>query len=252
MSSNMTILPVDLLRSRLATAEQDQAAVRKHLSDAEAKVNDLKAQLALAEVQRATLQLDLQESSLLVENARKRLEDATTPKVNYWGVSDNHSQFSCGSWALEATDTSTYSVCVTPSKDVAANAVKSTKLHNGEDVLVSKQRLQGVENIKVGDILYMGDKKRKALFKGVVVGQQVKGLFKSNDPSLDSLRRRVEERCNKMNKTIASSITPLDGEIEILWNVKWECVSKLNKEIKEKIHFSDRSRTIRPLDSPLI
>lgn len=234
------------LRTQLASALTHELALLNQIQPAEDKVNLLKAQLAEAEKEAEAVKNNHAQASAAVDSLRKAIEAESKKDIKIWGVSDNHSCFSSGYWALEATETSTYAIGVIGSASETANV--ESALYNGEKVSVSKKRLQGCENMKVGDILYMGDKKRKALFKGIITGQSVKGLFRASDPSVNSFRRRVQERYRKANRTIPDCL-PLEDEIDIMWDVQWECVGKLTKEIKEKIYFSDRSRTVRALQS---
>ncbi len=242
----MSSSQINNLRTQLACALSDEIILLSQIQSAEDKITSLKAQLLAAEKEKEVLNTNLAQAAASVTSIRKTIDAVSKKDVNIWGVSDNHSYCSSGYWALEATETSTYAIGVTKSSSDAANM--ETTLYNGETVTVSKKRFQGCENIKVGDILYMGDKKRKTLFKGVVTGYPVKGLFRSTDPAINSFRRRVDHRYQSMNKKLPD-FSPIEEEIEILWEVQWECVGKLTKEIKEKIYFSDRSRTVRELKS---
>lgn len=167
---------------------------------------------------------------------------ATKPLGRVWRVSDCHAHCTTGAWALEATESGTYGICVPPcEKNDGANQVAT--LINGERAKISKRRYANAAGISVGDTLYMGDLKRAKVFKGIITGQSVKGLFRSSDPSVNSFRRRVKEREDKMGKSSAT-FRPLEEEIEMMWEVKWEPVGHLNHEWKLFLNFSQRTTVV--------
>lgn len=173
------------------------------------------------------------------------------PSGQVWRVSDNHSHCSTGAWALEATESGHYSVCVTPTKKAKTDkAIMEVTLLDGSTATVSKRRLKDTEGIKIGDTLYMGDAKRQKVYKGKVTGQSVKGLFRAADPSFNSMRRRVGEREAQMRKT-STAFYPLDTEIEVMWEVSWEEQGPLNEDWKNYLQFS-LIKTVVPLPPHLL
>ena len=255
--------------TQLAAAEQYASCVLQPiLTGAEARVAALEAELSAARAERDRAAAALAEVTERITDLRVKAEQASSsPKGSFWArinhdvpaeeylapatsgriwsVSDCHSHFGKGVWAREATESSSYGVCVTPSDTEDANV--SITLFNGESALVSKKRLQAMKDIRVGDTLYMGDKSRSAVFKGTVTGQSVKGLFRSADSSVDSFRRRVGERAAAV-KSSTQDVSPLSSEVEMMWDVKWECVGGLTDSAKTALRFSER-RTVRPLSA---
>lgn len=236
---------------------------REQLSKTEAAIAQKEAAMAALAQELAALrdrlaldQSALKEAEACVESCRQSLAapasaeapteaaaKASSGKV--WGVSDCHSYFRhSGAWAQEATESGSYGICITPTK--GSRATLPVRLYDGREAQVSSGRYEVAKTISVGDTLYMGDKKRQTVFKGIVTGQSVQGLFRSADPSINSFRRRVGERCVAMGK-LSSNVNPLEDEVEIMWEVRWETVGPLTEEWKEYICFSDFSKTVRSL-----
>jgi len=187
------------------------------LAVAETTVSALRAQLAAAEAQ------------------------APAPKSNSWGVSDNHSHWTSGDYAMEATESGSYAVAITANRP---SGRKSLRLSSGATAEVSARRYEGAQAISVGDTLYMGDKKRSILFRGEVTS--FKGIFRSTDPSGNCFIRRAHERAAANGKS-PYKVSALEDEVEMLWEVRWTPVGPLTEAWKSYISFSDRSRTVRSL-----
>jgi hypothetical protein len=188
----------------------------------------------------------IQETEAALSAAAEAEAEAQKPAPRVWRVSDCHSHCSTGAWALEATQSGSYGVCVSAAEDAKNNT--SVRLVTGGTAQISKKRLSpkkgvAVTDIAVGDTLFMGDKKRNLVFKGTVKSQSVKGFFRSADLSVNSFRRRVGEREARGNNTFR----PLEEEVEMMWEVDWKPVGALTEEWKEYIRFSDRP-TFLPLE----
>jgi hypothetical protein len=233
------------LSLQLSNAQQYSSSVLQPcLTEAEVRVAALEAELASARAERNRAAVEVAQVMERITGLRAQLEPVTTAPARIWSVSDCHSHSYSGSWGLEATESGTYGVCVDPSKSEGANITMS--LVTGEKVEVSKKRYNVAKDIRIGDTLYMGDKKRRAVFKGTVVGQSVPGLFKSEDPSIQSFRRHVGERVEAAGKS--DDFAPLSEQLELMWEVKWERVATLTAEWKVYLKFSHRS-SVRPLSS---
>jgi hypothetical protein len=161
-----------------------------------------------------------------------------------WGVSDNHSHWKSGDYSLEATESSSYAVAITANKP---NGRKSLLLSSGETTEVSKKRYDVAKQISVGDTLYMGDEKRSIVFKGEVVS--FKGIFRSIDPSANCFIRRTHEHAAARGNS-PSSVSALENEVEMLWDVCWDAVCPLSEAWKSYLSFSDHSKTVRTLYGP--
>lgn len=230
------------LSLQLSNAQQYSSSVLQPcLTEAEARVAALEAELASARAERNRAAVEVAQVMERITGLRAQLEPVTTAPARIWSVSDCHCHCPSGAWALEATESGSYGVCVSSSFTEAANV--PALLVGGQRVPVSKRRLDAAKDIRVGDTLYMGDKKRGKVFKGTVVGQTVKGLFAPADLSINSFRRRVGER-----ETGKNDFRPLTDEVEMMWDVKWEHVATLTGEWKVYLKFSHRS-SVRPLSS---
>ncbi len=246
------------ISQKLAAAEQarqelcrarHEANVR--ISTAAAEVSALVEEIAAlrkkkeeTDAEREELMASIQQMKIcLAALAPKPAPVSVPPRV--WRVSDCHSHYPCGSWAAEATESGTYGVAVSPSFNAGYNTMIS--LFNGERSSVSKKRYTDMKDIRVGDTLYMGDKKRNLVFKGVVKSQCLDGLFRSADSSVASLRRRVAERAAAAGKK-AYDVRPLEDEVEANWEVEWAPIGPLTEEWKKYLSFSKRC-TVLPLTS---
>jgi hypothetical protein len=229
------------LSAQLSATEQYAASVlQPAAAEADASVAALEAQLSAARALQAQRASDLAKVAEQISVLRARVAELSPPpsgEGRIWSVSDCHSKCSSGAWGLEATESGSYGVCVSSSEKERANV--SVKLVSGQSVSISKKRYDAAKDICVGDTLYMGDKKRAAVFKGIVTGQAVKGLFASADPSVNSFRRRVG------NGALPDS-RPLADEVEMMWEVTWERVGELTEEAKTALLYRQR-RTVRPL-----
>jgi hypothetical protein len=231
------------LSAQLSATEQYAASVlQPAVAEADASVAALEAQLSAARALQAQRASDLAKVTEQIRVLRARVAELSPPpsgEGRIWSVSDCHSHCSSGAWALEATESGSYGVCVSSSFTEGANV--SLKLVNGQSVPVSKRRYDAAKDIRVGDTLYMGDKKRAAVFKGIVTGQTVTGLFNPADPSVNSFRRRVGDHA-------LTDSRPLTYEVEMMWEVKWERVGDLTEAAKKALLYSQR-RTVRPLSA---
>lgn len=233
------------LSLQLSNAEQYASSVLEPcLIEAEARVAALEAQLASARAERNRAATELAQVTERITGLRAQVNEAPAAPARIWSVSDCHSHSHSGSWGLEATESSTYGVCVDPSDSEGANM--SIPLINGVVVEVSKRRYNAAKDIRVGDTLYMGDEKREAVFKGVVTGHSIPGLFKSDDLSINSFRRRVGQRVEAVGKV--DDFRPLSEQLELMWEVQWERIATLTPEWKTYLKFSQRS-SVRPLSS---
>jgi hypothetical protein len=247
------------LKTVISAAVQKEAELRGLLKVKEARVEALslvleqaRAELSEANEELRTLHKSIVFTKGLLEAEERAPQTEGKPAVNppsaprVWHVSDCHSHCSTGAWALEATESGSYGVCVSPAEADKDNI--SVPLVTGGSAPVSKKRYSPkkgvtVTDISVGDILFMGDKKRNMVFKGTVKSQAVKGFFRSADPSVNSFRRRVGEREARGN----SSFRSLADEVEMMWEVEWTPVAALTEEWKKYIRFSDRP-TFLPLE----
>jgi hypothetical protein len=233
------------LSAQLSATEQYAASVlQPAVAEADASVAALEAQLSAARALQAQRASDLAKVTEQISVLRARVAELSPPpsgEGRIWSVSDCHCHCSSGAWALEATDSGTYGVCVSSSDKEGANV--PAKLLNGQSAAISKRRYDAAKDIRVGDTLYMGDKKRAAVFKGIVTGQTVTGLFRSEDSRVNSFRRRVGER-----ETGKNDFRPLTYEVEMMWEVKWERVGDLTEAAKKALLYSQR-RTVRPLSA---
>lgn len=234
------------LSTQLTAAEQYAASVlQPAVTEAKVKVEALEAQLLLARAELDRTVADLAPVTERINDLRARVKEASIAparSTRIWSVSDCHSHCPHGDWALEATESSSYGVCVSSSSSEGYN---TTFTIGGVPVEVSTKRYNSAKDIHVGDILFMGDGKRNAVFKGTVTSQSVKGIFKSTNPSINSFRRRMQERASAAKHALYE-VRDISDEVEMMWEVKWERVGNLTKAWKDYIHYSYRS-TVRPL-----
>lgn len=234
------------LSTQLAAAEQYSSSVlQPALTEVDVKVAALEALLLTARTERDRVALEVTQITERITDLRTKIKELTpVPSGRIWRVSDNHSYCPHGDWALEATESSSYGVCVSSSYSEGSN---TTFTIGGTPVEVSTKRYNAAKDIHVGDTLFMGDGKRNAVFKGTVTGQSVKGIFKSNDPSINSFRRRMQERASAAKHSL-NGVRDISDEVEMMWEVKWERVGTLTKAWKEYLHYSQRI-TVRPLSN---
>jgi hypothetical protein len=205
-----------------------------------------------AEVLAITAQITALTATLQAKLALAKAQEAlaaleAVPSVGrLWSVSDCHSHSPKGSWAKEATESGSYGVCVSSSFSPGAN--RSANLYDGSSVEISKRRFTAMKDIRIGDTLYMGDLRRKAVFRGRVTGQATKGFFHSDDLGINSFRRRVQERAHAEGENLYNCRN-LSDEVEMMWEVKWERVGALDDAWMDYLKFSNQS-TVRPLAAP--
>jgi hypothetical protein len=217
------------------------------LLDVEGEMAALK--LRLDELSRIKAQQEAEQKELLQSIQEMRIcVDALKPKPTgrVWRVSDCHSHIPSGDWAVEATESGTYGICVSSSKEERNNI--TVPLFNGVKASVSKRRYNGAKSIAVGDTLYMGDGKRGLVFKGLVTAQKTKGLFRSADLSVPSFRRALGERVLASGKK--ADLRPLDDEVEMMWDVDWSPVGPLTQKWKDYLSFSQRCTVIPLTEAP--
>ena len=238
---NMSVLSA-LLRAQLAAAERVETS--------QARITEIEAQLAALQQQLATARDAHAEHQAAYARARDASEVSTPPPPpgKILGVSDCHAYCTTGAWSLEATESSIYGVCITPSMH-RPTANRPITLESGEEAQISEKRYAAAQLIKVGDTLYMGDKKRRAVFKGVVTAQPFSKPFRSRDRAFNGFRGRVDTReqaAGRMSRTFH----PLEEEVEMNWEVKWTRVGDLTDAWKEYICYSHAHSTVRPLSGP--
>lgn len=239
---------MNTLRALLSTTQDLEAFLEHSLEFKRVSICALEQVLARARAVAEDLEAELAEKRQIIAETQVALAAeaaAAEPKkeARVWRVSDCHSHRPSGAWPLEATESGTYGIGVHPSENPSCNM--PITLRNGKQALVSKKRYNEAKEISVGDTLYMGDKKRGIVFKGLVTGQSVKGLFLASDPSVNSFRRRVAERVKAAGLS-ASTEQPAESDVEIMWEVDWTPVGALTPEWKKYLHFSER-RTVVPL-----
>jgi hypothetical protein len=157
-------------------------------------------------------------------------------KGNLWGVSDNHSRCNSGDWARLATENGLYSVCISTSDSPLYN--EEITLASGEKAMVSIKRHANTLEVAQGDTFFLADKKRGQVFLGFVKSLSSPLPFRSTDPTIPSMRRSCDGK---------GDFRPIADEIEVMWNVEWSSLCPLTEEWKEYVHYSDQSKTIRPI-----
>lgn len=229
----------------LANADADVAALEAQLSTTRALQTRLVEEVSIARALQARRVEEVARWNREITVLRAQVAELSASTARIWSVSDCHSHCSSGAWALEATESGSYGVCVSSSSTERANV--SVKLLSGQSAAISKRRYDAAKDIRVGDTLYMGDKKRHAVFKGTVTGQTVKGLFASTDSSVNSFRRRVGVRTDALEWGW-TDFRPLSDEVEMMWEVRWERVGDLTEKAKKALLYSQQ-RTVRPLSA---
>jgi hypothetical protein len=239
------------LTDKLLTAEAANKELCMARDSTNAQLRSVEDEMAalklrLEELSRIKTQQDAEQKELLQSIQEMRIcVDALKPKLTgrMWRVSDCHSHFPDGEWALEATETNTYGVAVSTSFNEAYNI--SVPLSTGGAIRVSKIRYNKAKNIAVGDTLYMGDEARSKVFKGVVKGQRIQGVSRPSDLTINSFRRRVGNRARRLVE-----VRPLEQEAEMQWDVDWSPVGPLTQKWKDYLSFSQRCTVIPLTEAP--
>lgn len=236
------------LETLLSTARDLEVFLARTLELKEIAVGALEIALERSRAAASAVAAELAEKRRVIQETEAALAEAEAAAAapakegRTWRVSDCHSYCPSGSWALEATESGTYGVGVQPSPSDSHNLY--LPLSSGGGVRVSKARYLGAKDIAVGDTLFMGDKKRGVVFKGVVTWQYVKGVFRSAEIPTVSFRRRVGDRDRAAGK--ASDLGFQHEEAEMVWAVTWTPVAALTPEWKKYLSFSEY-RTVVPL-----
>ena len=160
-----------------------------------------------------------------------------TPATKLYSVHDCHTHLSrsnAGAWAEAAISNGMYGICIGPSRNSKETSSMTMRGPRGY-VAVSKARWNNAKNIRVGDTLFLGDTHLNKVFKGIVTAQPVYGAFCPLGSMEDSFFAKV-----RRPQTKPLTEADLRREVELVFNVDWQCVGELTEEWKGYLGTSRR------------